>query len=132
MTKESGDLQIRGQFSVGPFTIYAGNQLLPCEEMVVGHAHKLPHLMVMTRPTMEYCPNCGNNLLEPKYEVKAVRHDGSEVVRNLGPFDIVYVRSGVVHSVKQMTPGAIGGFACIFPSHDENGQKLHDPRHKHG
>jgi hypothetical protein len=44
-----GALQRRGAYNVGPFHVYAGEQLAPHAEMVVGHAHDQPHLMVMTR-----------------------------------------------------------------------------------
>lgn len=123
-----GMLQRRNEFNVGPFHIYAGEQLFPHQQMVVGHAHLQPHLMVLTNPGLEKCPHCEGQLPHPQYVIRATTPEGTEIVKQLGPFDLVYIRAGTVHSVEQTVDGAVGGYACIFPRHDENGVKLDDPK----
>lgn len=122
-------LQKRMEFNLGAFHVWAGEQLTPHKEMVVGHSHAQPHLMVLTRPPVHECPHCKGSIPQPEYVLRAVTLEGKEVVKPLGPFDIVYVKAGTVHSVEQTVDGALGGFACIFPRFDENGKKMDDPKH---
>lgn len=114
-------LQRRGDFKVGNFTIFAGHQLEPRVPMVVGHAHHHPHLMVMLNPPRHECPHCGGHLPVPEYRVTVDGDDGAQHVRHLGPFGLAYIRAGYVHRVEQITPGALGGFACAFANFDANG-----------
>lgn len=111
----------RGRFNVGPFLIYAGEQLQPHVEMVVGHSHEQPHMMVLLNPPLHECPHCKGALPVPKYELTIDGDDGAEIVRVFDPYGVAYVRAGRQHRIKQITPGALGGFACAFPRYDENG-----------
>lgn len=114
-------IQRRGRFNVGPFLVYAGTQLQPQQEMVVGHAHEQPHLMVMLNPPLHACPHCKGALPVPKYRLTVIGDDGLEHVKTLDPYGLAYVRAGYEHRIEQITPGALGGFACAFPRYDENG-----------
>lgn len=114
-------LQKRGRFNVGPFHVFAGTQVEPNVEMVVGHSHEQPHMMVTLNPPLHECPHCKGALPVPKYELTVEGDDGVEHVRVIDPYGLAYVRSGYRHRIKQITPGALGGFACAFPRYDENG-----------
>lgn len=120
--------QTRGEFNVGPLHIYAGQQIAPQDIVAVGHKHDQPHLMVLLNPIRETCPHCAGKLPVPKYRVRVEGDDKSEHVKELGPYGLVYVRAGYQHSVEQTEPGALGGFACIFPRYDENGKLMEDPK----
>lgn len=128
MTDKLGFLQRRHSLDVGPFHVWGGDQLEPHKEMVVGHAHEQPHLMVLTRPPIHECPHCKGELKQPKYLIRGLTADGIEIAREFNAYDIIYVRAGTHHSVEQLVDGALGGFACIFSRYDENGTKMDDPK----
>lgn len=115
-------LQLRGDYQVGAFRVFAGHQLEPQQEMVVGHAHHAPHLMVMLAPPRTHCPHCRGELSVPNYKITVIGDYGREHVRHLGPFGLAYIRAGYEHRIEQTTPGALGGFACAFAQYDENGK----------
>lgn len=117
-------MQIRGEMNIGPLHVYLGQQLAPQEVVAVGHRHDQPHLMVLLNPPREECPHCKGKLPVPRYRVMV--EGGHEV--EAGPYGVVYVRAGYEHSVEQLEPGALGGFACIFPRYDEHGKLMAEPK----
>lgn len=120
--------QIRGEFNVGPLHIFAGQQLQPQEVLAIDHRHDQPHLMVLLNPPRHECPHCKGTLPVPQYRVTVTGDGGEEHVREFGPFGLAYIRAGYPHKVEQMTPGALGGFSCIFPRYDEHGKLMADPK----
>lgn len=109
--------QVRGSFAIEAFHIFAGYQLTPGVPMILSHKHPQPHLMIFLNPPLVECPHCKGALPVPEYVVK--RDD--EIVDKLGPYNMAHVAKGVSHSVEQIVPGALGGFACIFPKYDKDG-----------
>lgn len=124
----TGLLQRRAEFNIGTFHVWAGEQIIPHQEMVVGHVHEQPHLMVLTRGAVESCPHCSGKIPQPSFRVWAKQPNGKEEARMMKPYDLVYIGAGVQHSVEQTVDGAVGGFACVFSVFDENGNRLEDPK----
>lgn len=120
--------QTRGEFNIGPLHIFAGHQLSPQQVLAIDHRHDQPHLMVLLNPPLHECPHCRGKLPVPEYRVRVTDQDGAEIVRQFGPYGLAYIRAGYPHSVEQITPGAFGGFTCIFPRYDENGVLMPDPK----
>lgn len=120
--------QYRGEFNIGPLHLYTGMQLEPQQIVAVGHAHDQPHLMVLLNPPLHNCPHCSGALPVPAYRITVDDGKGGEIVKELGPYGIAYIRAGYEHSIEQLTPGARGMFACIFPRYDENGKLMDDPK----
>lgn len=119
--------QIRGEINLGPLHVWAGEQLSPQTVMVVGHSHEQPHLMLLLNPPVHFCPHCNGELPLPKYRVLAKVGDKEKTV-DAGPYGVLQIPAGVEHSVEQLTPGAKGGFLCIFSNFDASGNRLGDPK----
>lgn len=121
-------LQMRGEFNIGGLHVYAGKQLEPQQVMVLPHDHPQPHMMVLHHVPLHECPHCKGSLPVANYKVSVRGTDGMMHELELGPYGFVYVRAGAEHSVEQTTPGALGGFSCIFDRYDEQGRLMPDPK----
>lgn len=120
--------QLRGEFNIGLLHVFSGVQLKPQEVVAVGHSHEAPHLMVLLNPPLHECPHCNGKLPVPEYRITVEDGKGGEIVKELGPYGIAYIRAGYGHSISQLVPNAKGGFACIFPRYDEQGKIMDDPK----
>lgn len=120
--------QTRGEYNIGPLHVFAGQQIAPQDIVAVGHSHEQPHLMVLLNPIRHECPHCKGALPVPRYKIRVEKPGGGEIEQEVGPYGLAYIRAGYKHSIEQLEPGALGGFACIFPRHDENGKLMADPK----